>query len=290
MYKILEREVLVPNTIYFKIEAPAVARKVRPGQFVILRVDEVGERFPMSTAGWDRGDGTIEITFGIMGKTTMKLAALQKGDCVADVAGPLGNPTEIDYYGSVLCACGHFGIGPMATMIEALKEKGNRIITVLEAKSKNSLFWEDRLKKFSDELHIVIGDDDIGGKTQIDDFVREYLEKGNRIDRALAVGRVFMMMELSKVTRPFGVKTVVSLTPIMVDGTGMCGCCRVSVGEETKFACVDGPEFDGHLVDWELLIKRKRAYLCEETLAYNLGDVETLHKLSSLAQLSGHSK
>lgn len=285
MYRIKKRAFLVPNTIYIKVEAPAIAQKAKPGQFVILRVDDVGERFPMSLAGWDKKEGTLEITFGIMGKSTMKLADLGEGDGISDVVGPLGNPTEIENYGNVLCACGHFGVGPMATVIEALKEKGNRIITVLEARSKDSLFWEDRLKKFSDELHVVIGDDSNGENRQIDEFVKEYLENGNKVDRVLAFGRVFMMMELSKVTKPFGVKTIVSLTPIMVDGTGMCGCCRVSVGEETKFACVDGPEFDGHLVDWELLIKRKRTYLREETLAYNLWDVETLHKLSDLAQL-----
>ena len=171
--------------------------------------------------------------------------------------------------------------------MEALKDKGNRIITVLEARSETTLFWEDRLKKLSDELHVVIGDGSRGGKVQVDEFVKEYLENGNKVDRVLAFGRVFMMMELSKATKPFGVKTIVSLTPIMVDGTGMCGCCRVSIGEETKFTCVDGPEFDGHLVDWELLIKRKRAYLREETLAYDLWDIETLHKLSDLAQLPG---
>jgi ferredoxin--NADP+ reductase len=286
MYRIKERAFLVPNTIYIKVEAPVIAQKAKPGQFVILRVDDVGERFPMSLAGWDKKEGTLEITFGIMGKSTMKLADLGEGDGISDVVGPLGNPTEIENYGNVLCACGHFGVGPMATVVEALKEKGNRIITVLEARSKDSLFWEDRLKKFSDELHVVIGDDS-NGENRIDEFVKEYLENGNKVDRVLAFGRVFMMMELSKVTKPFGVKTVVSLTPIMVDGTGMCGCCRVSVGEETKFACVDGPEFDGHLVDWELLIKRKRAYLREETLAYNLWDVETLHKLNDLAQLPG---
>ena len=290
MYKIVKREVLVPNTIYIKVEAPAISQKARPGQFIILRVDDVGERFPMSLAGWDKDEGTIEITFGIMGKSTMKLAALEEGDCIRDVAGPLGNPTEIDYYGNVLCACGHFGIGPMATVMEALKEKGNRIITVLEAKDETSLFWEDRLKKFSDELHIVIGDGSRGGKVQVDEFVKEYLENGNKVDRAFAFGRVFMMMECSKATKPFGVKTIVSLTPIMVDGTGMCGCCRVSICEETKFTCVDGPEFDGHLVDWELLIKRKQAYLREEALAYNLWDVETLRKLTELAQLPGCSK
>ncbi|MFC1917591.1 sulfide/dihydroorotate dehydrogenase-like FAD/NAD-binding protein [Chloroflexota bacterium] len=286
MYKIVKREVLVPNTIYLQIEAPAIAQKASPGQFIMLRVDEVGERFPMSLAGWDRDDGTIEITFGIMGQSSMKLAALREGGYITDVAGPLGNATEIENYGTVLCACGHFGIGPMATVMAALKEKGNRVIAVMEARNKDLLFWEDRLKESSDELHVVIGEGS-GGVVQTDEFVKKYLEEGNKVDKVLAFGRVFMMMELAKATKPFGAKTIVSLTPIMVDGTGMCGCCRVSVGGETKFACVDGPEFDGHLVDWELLIKRKRAYLREETMAYNLGDADTLRKLSDLAQLSG---
>lgn len=286
MYKIVKREVLAPNTIYMKVEVPDIAQKTKPGQFIILRVDEVGERFPMSLAGWDKNEGTLEITFVIMGKSTMKLAALAEGDYIMDVVGPLGNPTEIDYYGNVLCVCGYFGVGPMITVINALKEKGNKIVSVMEAGSEDLLFWEDRLKKISDEAYVVVGDGSQGRKRQANEFVEEYLKAENRIDRVFAFGRLFMMMECSKATKPFGVKTIVCLTPIMVDGTGMCGCCRVSVGGETKFTCVDGPEFDGHLVDWELLIKRKQTYLKEEAMAFNLWELDNLHKITELSQLS----
>jgi len=282
MYKIVKREVLVPNIIYIKVEAPEIARKAKPGQFIILRVDEVGERFPMSLAGWDKDEGTLEITFVIMGKSTMKLASLGEGDSIMDVVGPLGNPSEIENYGTVLCACGHFGIGPMVTVINALKEKGNRIISVMEAVDESLLFWEDKLRKASDETHVVVGNGKAG---QAGEFIKEYLKAGNKVDKVFAFGRLFMMMECSNATRPFGVKTTVCLTPIMVDGTGMCGCCRVAIGEETKFACVDGPEFDGHTVDWELLIKRKQTYIKEEAKAFDLWKPDNLRKISDLSNL-----
>ena len=286
MYKILKREVLVPNMIYMKIEAPEVVKKAQAGQFIILRVDDVGERFPISLAGWDKDEGTLEITYQIMGKSTMKMAALREGDYVIDVVGPLGKITEIENYGTVLCACGSFGVGPMITVIKALREKGNKIISVMEAESQSMLFWEDRLKEVSDETRVVTGDADNGKAKQARQFVREYLESGNKVDRVIAFGRVFMMMGCSNETRAFAVKTIVSLTPIMVDGTGMCGCCRVSIDGETKFTCVDGPEFDGHLVDWELLIKRKQAYLKEEAMAYALGEIDNLKEVAKLSQQS----
>jgi ferredoxin--NADP+ reductase len=285
MYKILEREVLVPNTVYLKIEAPEIARKARPGQFVILRVDEVGERFPLSLSGWDKDEGTLEVLFLIMGRSTMKLASLVEGDSVMDVVGPLGRPTEIESYGSTLVVCSTFGTGPVITLAKALKEKGNRVVSVTEAKDESYLFWEDKLRSVSDEAHVVLGDGSRGKHKQASQFVKEYLESGNKPDRVFAFGRVFTMMECSQVTKPFGIKTVVGLTPIMVDGTGMCGCCRVTVGGETKFTCVDGPEFDGHQVDWELLIKRKRAYLVEEARAFDLWQVGKLRRLAELSEL-----
>jgi len=287
MYRIAKKEVLVPNTVYLRIESPEIARKAEPGQFVIMRVDEVGERFPLSLAGWDRKEGTVDVLFLIMGRSTMKLAALAEGDDVMDVVGPLGRPSEVDLYGDVMCVCSTFGAGPVMPLIAALKEKGNRVISVMEAKDAGLLFWEDRLKNVSDETHVVLGDGSRGGYRQASEFIREYLESGNRIDRVFALGRVFMMMECSNVTRPFKVKTIVGLTPIMVDGTGMCGCCRVSVSDETRFTCVDGPEFDGHEVDWETLIKRKRAYLREEARAFDLGEVETLRRVAQVSGLSG---
>jgi ferredoxin/flavodoxin---NADP+ reductase len=286
MYRILKREVLVPNTVYLKVEAPAVARKAKPGQFVILRVDEVGERFPLSLAGWDKNEGTLEILFLIMGRSTMKLSALAEGDCIMDVVGPLGRPTEIECYGNVLCVCSTFGVGPTIPLMKALKEKGNRVFSVIEAKDETFLFWEDRLKSISDETHVVLGDGSRGKHRLASQFVKDYLESENKLDRVFIFGRVFTMMECSKATKPFGVKTIVGLTPIMVDGTGMCGCCRVSVGDETKFTCVDGPEFDGHLVDWELLIKRKRAYLKEEARAFDLWQLDNLRRVAELSALS----
>jgi ferredoxin--NADP+ reductase len=287
MYKILKREVLVPNTVYLKVEAPEIARKAKPGQFVILRVDEVGERFPLSLTGWDKNEGTLEILFLIMGRSTTKLASLKEGDCIMDVVGPLGKPTEIESYGNVLAVCSTFGVGPTITLVKALKEKGNKVVSVMEAKDETYLFWEDRLRSVSDETHVVLGDGSRGKQRQASQFVTEYLESGNKLDRVFIFGRVFTMMECSEATKSFGIKTIVGLTPIMVDGTGMCGCCRVSVGGETKFTCVDGPEFDGHLVDWELLIKRKRAYLIEEARAFDLWQLNNLRRIAVLSELPG---
>jgi ferredoxin--NADP+ reductase len=285
MYRILKREILVPNTVYLKVEAPEIARKAKPGQFVILRVDEVGERFPLSLSGWDRNEGTLEVLFLIMGRSTMKLSSLKEGDCIMDVVGPMGRPTEIEFYGNTMCVCSTFGVGPTITLAKALKEKGNKVVSIMEARDKTYLFWEDRLRSVSDETHVVLGDGSRGKHRQANQFVKEYLESGNKLDRVFIFGRVFTMMECSKATKTFGVRTIVGLTPIMVDGTGMCGCCRVSVERETKFTCVDGPEFDGHLVDWELLIKRKRAYLREEAKAYDLWQPDNLRRLAELSEL-----
>jgi ferredoxin--NADP+ reductase len=286
MYRILKREVLVPNTVYLKVEAPEIARKAKPGQFVILRVDEVGERFPLSLTGWDRNEGTVEVLFLIMGRSTMKLSSLKESDRIMDVVGPLGRPTEIESYGNILTACSTFGVGPTITLAKALREKGNNVVSVMEAKDETYLFWEDRLRSVSDESHVVLGDGSRGKHRQASQFVKEYLESGNKLDRVFVFGRVFTMIECSAATKPFGIKTIVGLTPIMVDGTGMCGCCRVSVGGETKFTCVDGPEFDGHLVDWELLIKRKRAYLKEEAQAFDLWQPDNLRRIAELSELS----
>lgn len=285
MHRIVKKELLVPNTIYLRAEAPEIARKARPGQFVILRVDEVGERFPLSLAGWDENTGTLEILFLIMGRSTTKLASLNEGDCIMDIVGPLGEPTQIDKYGNVLCACSTFGLGPVLPLAQALREKGNRVISVMEARDEGFLFWEDRLKAVSDETYIAVGDGSRGKHKRASEFITEHLNSGHKVDRVFAYGRVFMMMECSRATEPFGVKTIVGLTPVMVDGTGMCGCCRVSVGGETQFTCVDGPEFDGHLVDWELLVKRKRAYLREEAQAFDLWQPDTLRRVAELTGL-----
>ena len=283
MYQIVKKEILVPNIIYIKVKAPGVARVARPGQFVILRVDETGERFPMSLAGWDKEEGTVDITFYVLGTSTMKLAALNEGDYILNLVGPLGNPTEIEHYGRVLCACGCFGIGPTLPLVKALKERGNQVITVMEGRSRAFIFWEDKLREVSDEFHVVLGDGSYGEKGWTNDFITRYLGAGNKVERIFAHGCPFMMMECSKASKPFGVKTMVSLTPLMVDGTGMCGSCRVEVGGETKFACVDGPEFDGHEVNWDLLILRQRRFLSEEHRSLNIWERENWHKLADIS-------
>ena len=283
MYKIIEREILVPNIVHIKLEAPYVAQSAQPGQFVILRVDEQGERFPMSLADWDREKGTINIAFFVLGTSTIKLAALKEGDSILDCVGPLGNPTEIENYGNVLLACGCFGIGPTVMLAKTLKEKGNKIISVMEARSKAYLFWQERLREVSDEFHVVVGDSSYGKKEWTNDFIQEYLRAGDKVDIIFAHGCPFMMMECSKASKPFGVKTIVSLTTIMVDGTGMCGSCRTIVGGETKFACVDGPEFDGHEVDWDNLIMRQRRYIPEEYRSFSLWERDNWHKIMYVA-------
>ena len=268
MYKILQREDLVPGIHLFKMEAPAVAQKAQAGQFVVVRIDERGERIPLTIADWDKNGGAVTIVFMEVGATTARLALLEKGDAVADFVGPLGVPAEIEKYGTVVCVAGGVGAAPVAPIARALKQAGNKIITILGARSHDLLFWEDVLGSTSDRMIVTTDDGSYGRKGVVTEPLKELLESGEKIDRIVAIGPVVMMKFCSLTTAPFGVRTVVSLNPIMVDGTGMCGCCRVAVGGETKFACVDGPDFDGHQVDWELLAARQRIYLGEEKCAY----------------------
>ncbi|HRW82267.1 MAG TPA: sulfide/dihydroorotate dehydrogenase-like FAD/NAD-binding protein [Methanothrix sp.] len=283
MYQIVEKEVLVPNIIRLKIKAPKIARAARPGQFVIIRVDETGERMPMGLAGWDEEEGTIEIVFYVLGTSTMKLGTLREGDSIMNLAGPLGKPTEIENFGTVICACGCFGIGPTMPLLKALKEAGNRVITAVEGRSREFIFWEDKLRAESDELYVLAGSGGCGEDGWTNDFIRRRLEGGEKVDRIFVHGCPFMMMEVSKASEPYGVKTIVSLTPLMVDGTGMCGACRVEVGGETKFACVDGPDFDGHQVNWETLALRLRQFIPEEDRSAMLWERDNWHKLVEAA-------
>jgi ferredoxin--NADP+ reductase len=269
LYKILEREDLVPGIHLFKMAAPAVAAKARAGQFVVVRIDEKGERIPLTIADWDKDKGTVTIVFMEVGATTARLALLEKGDAIADFVGPLGVPAEIENYGTVVCVAGGVGAAPVAPVARELKKAGNRIITILGARSHDLLFWEDVLKSTSDRMIVTTDDGSYGRKGVVTEPLKEILESGEKIDRVVAIGPVVMMKFCSLTTAPSGVRTIVSLNPIMVDGTGMCGCCRVSVGGETKFACVDGPDFDGHKVDWDLLAARQRIYLGEEKCAYD---------------------
>ena len=264
MYKIIEKEDLVPSIHLFKVAAPAVAKKAQAGQFVVVRIDEKGERIPLTIADWDEKEGSVTIVFMEVGTTTARLALLKAGEAIADFVGPLGIPAHIENFGTVVCVAGGVGAAPVAPIARALKQAGNKIISILGARSQDLLFWEDVLRSSSDQLIVTTDDGSYGRKGVVTEPLKELLESGEKVDRVIAIGPVVMMKFCAKTTEPFGVKTIVSLNPIMVDGTGMCGCCRVEVSGETKFACVDGPDFDGHQVDWDLLSARQCIYLDEE--------------------------
>jgi len=276
MYEILKTETLVPNIVFMRFSAPKIASSARPGQFVIIRADEKGERIPMGLSGWDVEEGTIDIVFYVLGTSTAKLSTMKVGESVANIAGPLGTPTEVENFGRVICACGCFGIGPTMPLIKALKEKGNYVITVVEGRGPDFVFWIDRLKEYSDEVHVVTG---CGKTAWANDFIEQKLSAGERIDRIFAHGCPFMMKVSSDASKASGVETTVSLTPLMVDGTGMCGACRVEVEGKTKFACVDGPDFAGHKVNWDGLVLRLRQLIPEEDRSFNLWERDNWHKL-----------
>jgi NAD(P)H-flavin reductase len=268
MFKITYRETLATKIHLFKIEAPAVARKALAGQFVVVRIDERGERIPLTLADWDGKEGGVTLVFMEVGATTFRLALLKAGDSIADFVGPLGVPSHINKFGTVVCVAGGVGAAPIAPIAKALKEKGNKIISILGARNKDLLFWEDKLRSVSHQLTVTTDDGSYGRKGVVTEPLKELLESGEKVDRVIAIGPTIMMKFCALTTQPFGVKTIVSLNPIMVDGTGMCGCCRVSVGGATRLACVDGPDFDGHEVDWDLLSARQRTYLDKEKRSF----------------------
>ena len=269
MYEILAKEEL--GTAINKlmvIDAPLVARKGQAGQFVIVRVIEEGERIPLTIADSDREKGTITLIFQEVGKSTMHLGLLEVGDELASVTGPLGRPTEIENYGTVVCVGGGVSIAPIYPIARALKEAGNEVLSIIGARTKDLLFWEDKMRSVSDELIVCTDDGSWGRKALVTEPLKELCETRD-IAHVWAIGPAIMMKFASLTTKPFGVKTFVSLNSIMVDGTGMCGACRVEVGGKTRFVCVDGPEFDGHEVDWDLLMARQRIYLTEEKRAFD---------------------
>ena len=270
MFKIVTKEKLCPVVDFFKIEAPAIAKMAKAGQFVVVRVDEVGERIPLTLADWDDREGTVSLVAMQVGTTTYKLACLNAGDDILDLIGPLGLPSEIDNFGTVVCIGGGVGIAPVYPIARALKQAGNKVITIMGARSKDLLFWEDRLRSVSHELIVTTDDGSYARKGVVTEPLKEALERDKEIRRVIAIGPAIMMKFCSLTTKPFGITTIVSLNSIMVDGTGMCGSCRVSVSGVTKFACVDGPEFNGHQVDWELLFARQRIYCDEERRSLEL--------------------
>jgi len=264
MYKIVAKQELAPKIKQFEVSAPDIAAKANPGQFVILRVCETGERIPITLVDSNTKKGTITLVFNEVGKTTKQLGLLNQGDCIPNIAGPLGNPSEIQRFGTVLCVGGGVMIAPLLFQVSALRKAGNKLITVIGARIKDLLIFEKEMKELSDEFYVATDDGSKGYKGL--DFLKDMLSS-RKIDRIIAMGPVVMLKTVSEMTKPLGIKTIVTLTPIMVDGMGMCGACRVSVAGQTKFACVDGPEFDGHQVDFDQLIKRQKMYLPEERLS-----------------------
>ncbi|MFO7783725.1 MAG: sulfide/dihydroorotate dehydrogenase-like FAD/NAD-binding protein [Thermodesulfobacteriota bacterium] len=268
MFEILKRQEMADGTVVLnEISAPKIAAKAKPGQFVILKANETGERIPLTMADTDAKKGTVTIIYQIVGKSTALFKSLQVGDKFQDIIGPLGRPTHLEKLGKVVCVGGGTGVAVIYPITRGLKEKGNHVYAVIGARNKDLLILEDKMRKASHDLRVCTDDGSYGHHGFVTDVLRELLEKED-IKLVVGIGPVPMMKFVCKLTGEYGVKTLVSLNAIMVDGTGMCGCCRVSVGGETRFACVDGPEFDGHKVDFDELAQRLDAYKEQEQRAY----------------------
>lgn len=267
MSEIVEARALAPSIKMFKVKAPAIAKKYKAGQFVILRVHDRGERIPLTISDVNEKEGTITLISQEVGKTTKALGQLQKGDRIPDLVGPLGKPSEVEHFGQVVVIGGGVATAIAYPEARALKKAGNRLISIMGARSKDLLILEDEMRETSDELYITTDDGSKGHHGFVTDILKQLIEKQVKIDRVVAIGPAIMMKAVANLTRPYRIKTVVSLNPIMVDGTGMCGACRVSVAGQTKFACVDGPSFDAHEVDFDLLMARLRIYMEQERIA-----------------------
>ncbi|MEM3396879.1 MAG: sulfide/dihydroorotate dehydrogenase-like FAD/NAD-binding protein [Thermoplasmata archaeon] len=268
-FQIVRKERLAQNINLWEVTAPLIAERAQAGQFVMVRIHEKGERIPLTLADWDKSKGTITLVFMEIGKTTKQMGLLKECDCVPDLIGPLGAPTHVEKFGTVVCVGGGVGVAPAFAVARAMKSAGNKVINIMGARTKDLLFWENKMRSVSDELIVTTDDGSYGRKGVVTEPLKEVLER-EKVNLVFAVGPAIMMKFCAATTKPFNVKTVVSLNPIMVDGTGMCGCCRVTVGGETKFACVHGPDFDGHLVDWNEFMARQRIYLEEEKLSLQL--------------------
>ena len=267
MYRIVTRTQLATHTTCFVIEAPAVASAAQAGQFVIVRADERGERVPLTIADFDPAKGTITLVVQPVGRSTGHICSLNAGDALLDVVGPLGNPSEPVAGATVVCIGGGIGIAPIYPIARALKARGNKVIAIIGARNADYLFWEDRLREVSDRLLIATDDGTRGVKGFVTGPLNEMIAAGTPIDRVIAIGPLIMMKNVAATTRPHRIRTIVSLNPIMVDGTGMCGSCRVTVAGRTRFSCVDGPEFDAHEVNFDELLARGRIYTPEEGAA-----------------------
>jgi len=280
MFEILKRQEMADGTVVMnEISAPKIAQKAKPGQFVILKATETGERIPLTMADTNAKKGTVTVIYQVVGKSTALFKSLQVGDRYQDVIGPLGKATHLEKVGTVVCVGGGTGVAVIHPITRGLKELGNHVIAIIGARTKDLLILEDKMKAASHELHICTDDGSYGHHGFVTDVLKEVLEKED-VKLVVSIGPVPMMKFVSKMTAEYNVKTLVSLNSIMVDGTGMCGCCRVSVGGKTQFACVDGPEFDGHLVDFDELAQRLDAYKEDEKRAYE----KYLHECRLTAQ------
>lgn len=290
MFPIVEARFLAPDIKRFTIEAPRVAKKRKAGQFVILRLHDHGERIPLTIADSDPEKGTVTIIVQGIGKTTKLLNLLEAGDAVLDLVGPLGKPSEIELFGTVVVIGGGLGAAIAYPTVKAMKEAGNYVISIVGARTKELVILEEEIGKISDELLITTDDGTYARKGFVTDQLRALIEEGRKIDLVLAIGPTRMMQAVAQTTRPHGIKTVVSLNSLMVDGTGMCGGCRVLTTSGTQFACVDGPEFDAHQVDFDLLVQRNRTYLSSESeslkrfLEHPEHDLELVHESCRLEQ------
>ncbi|AHF79560.1 sulfide/dihydroorotate dehydrogenase-like FAD/NAD-binding protein [Thermococcus paralvinellae] len=268
MFEILHKEKLAPGINLFEIKAEKIAKKAKPGQFVILRLHEKGERIPLTIADTNPEKGTVTIVAQEVGKTTYELGTYEVGDYILDFLGPLGKPSHIDKFGTVVMIGGGVGVAEIYPVAKAMKEAGNYVISILGFRTKELVFWEDKLKQVSDEVIVTTNDGSYGMKGFTTHALQKLIDEGKKIDLVHAVGPTIMMKFIAELTKPYDIKTVASLNPIMVDGTGMCGACRVTVGGEIKFACVDGPEFDAHQVNWDELMKRLDYYKDLEKISF----------------------
>lgn len=260
MYKIVRKKSLNPTVTLMDIDAPAVAKKAEPGQFIILRVDEYGERIPLTVADYDRQKGTVTIIFQVVGATTEKLNALNEGDCLHDFVGPLGKPSETEGLKKVAVIGGGVGCAIAYPVAKKLFEQGTEVHSIVGFRNKDLVILEEEFKSHSSKYVIVTDDGSYGAKGLVTDALKQLIESGETYDEVIAIGPLIMMKFVCQLTKEYGIKTIVSMNPIMIDGTGMCGGCRLTVGGQTKFACVDGPDFDGHLVDFDLAMKRAAMY------------------------------
>jgi ferredoxin--NADP+ reductase len=264
MFRIIKKQELSEKITLFDIEAKDIAKKAEPGNFILLITHEEGERIPMTIADFDRDKGTITIVFQKVGKTTFQLGSLNEGDGISNVVGPLGHPSNIKNFGTVICVGGGVGIAPLYPVTRALRLAGNRIYSIIGARTRSLFFWEERMREVSDDLIITTDDGSYGRKALVTVPLDELLRENKEIGLVYAIGPVIMMKSACKTTEKYKVQTIVSLNSIMVDGTGMCGGCRVNISGKRRFCCVDGPEFDGHEVDFDLIMKRQKMYADEE--------------------------